>query len=45
MLKKKRVTISEIAKLAGVSTATVSRFINGHYEKKWHLRRVRKFKK
>lgn len=33
MLKKKRVTISEIAKLAGVSTATVSRFINGHYEK------------
>lgn len=33
MLNKKRYTISEIAKLADVSTATVSRFLNGHYKK------------
>lgn len=30
---KKRLTISEIAKIAGVSTATVSRYLNGHFEK------------
>lgn len=30
---KKRLTISEIAKMAGVSTATISRYLNGHFEK------------
>ncbi|HAT55936.1 MAG TPA: transcriptional regulator [Lactobacillus sp.] len=30
---KKNITISEIAAITGVSTATVSRFLNGHFER------------
>lgn len=30
---KKKITIQEVADLAGVSKATISRYLNGHYEK------------
>ena len=32
MSAKKRYTISDIAKAANVSTTTISRYLNGHYE-------------
>jgi|SRR5690625_2772365 len=33
MIHEKKVTIQEVADLAGVSKATISRYLNGHYEK------------
>lgn len=41
MVKKRRATISEVAKVANVSIATVSRYINGKYEKMSEETRLR----